>query len=533
MLVISDILISAHLSLIGFAMSHRKREDISKGDESPEENSKDKHPTRISGKRSRSYTDDHGNGRAPELKKAAREGASDEAIEGKKIKSPSKRRSKRSRSSTSDSGRRSEQTYDGGSGEETKKIKSPTSLRKLSKRLRSSTSDDGRAPDKTRGGSNESPVEKRPPGRKRRHSDSDGQEDEKMVPKKKVHVVHESASSKSRGNVNPMDSGKVKLQPGMLGRRKRSETDDQGEGWTGERKTRVSTSRDDETLERLTTTITTPGEKKLPTRMPGKRSHSSSDDRGNGRPPDKRTHEGSRRDDETPEHLSTPVESTGNKVTKPPPKMGKRSQSSTESQEDGRPLEKRAKPAPTMTKVVVASSSKRRDSKPNESAGKGITESGSRSGNKKRAKSPEIFAHNLKVLRKKSAMRRKKLTKEVKVVEITCMCCTELCRYDMKVFPFIFSLAQMTCPWCCAVGGREMRFDDSSTRLTQTSTGSHVCYCSYPTVVSPSPKNKVKGGRTLQLLLGFNVYLYRDILHIQCHPVPAPVVTNTSLVPFG
>ena len=36
---------------------------------------------------------------------------------------------------------------------------------------------------------------------------------------------------------------------------------------------------------------------------------------------------------------------------------------------------------------------------------------------KRRAKSPEIFAHNMRVLRKKSAMRRRKLAKEVKVVK--------------------------------------------------------------------------------------------------------------------
>ena len=33
---------------------------------------------------------------------------------------------------------------------------------------------------------------------------------------------------------------------------------------------------------------------------------------------------------------------------------------------------------------------------------------------KRRPKSPEIFAHNMKVLRKKSAMRRRKLVKEVR-----------------------------------------------------------------------------------------------------------------------
>ena len=37
---------------------------------------------------------------------------------------------------------------------------------------------------------------------------------------------------------------------------------------------------------------------------------------------------------------------------------------------------------------------------------------------KRRPKSPEIFAHNMKVLRKKSAMRRRKLVKEVKIIKI-------------------------------------------------------------------------------------------------------------------
>lgn len=37
---------------------------------------------------------------------------------------------------------------------------------------------------------------------------------------------------------------------------------------------------------------------------------------------------------------------------------------------------------------------------------------------KRRPKSPEIFAHNMKVLRKKSAMRRRKLVKEVKIASV-------------------------------------------------------------------------------------------------------------------
>ena len=40
---------------------------------------------------------------------------------------------------------------------------------------------------------------------------------------------------------------------------------------------------------------------------------------------------------------------------------------------------------------------------------------------KRRPKSPEIFAHNMKVLRKKSAMRRRKLIKEVKIVSVQCL----------------------------------------------------------------------------------------------------------------
>ena len=404
-------------------MSHRKHEDVSKGDESPEENSKDKPPTRKTGKRTRSHTDNHGNGRPPE-KKERKEGASDVTLkaDSKKNKSPTKKVSKRSRSSTSDNRRsRERKAQEGGSDKESTKktIKSPT--RKETRRSRSSASDDGR-PHEKKGGSNESPVEKKPPGKKRQHSNSDGQEDEKL-PKKKPHVQRapEGASNKSKDDKSqPVVSGKVKLIPGMLGKKRIwSESDDRDEGiGQAGKKSRTSTSRDDETLEPLST----PVEKKMPsTKVPEKRAHSNSDERGNDGPPERRTaHEAvhSSRDDQTPERFSTPVETTGNKV-KPPLKMGKTSRSSTESQsqEDGRPpSEKRAKLAPGMTKTVLPTS-RRRDSKPNETVGKG-TENGSRSGNKKRAKSPEIFAHNLKVLRKKSAMRRKKLTKEVRVVKV-------------------------------------------------------------------------------------------------------------------
>lgn len=41
------------------------------------------------------------------------------------------------------------------------------------------------------------------------------------------------------------------------------------------------------------------------------------------------------------------------------------------------------------------------------------TGSSAKSGTKRRPKSSEIFEHNFKVLRKKAAMRRKKLSKEV------------------------------------------------------------------------------------------------------------------------
>ena len=452
-------------------MSHRKREEVSKGGESPEENSKEKPSRRIAGKRSRSHTDEQGGGRPP-VKKAHGDGAGNETL-SKKSKSSMKKLSKRSRSSTSDDRRsRERKTQEGGDDfneEGTKNKKSPS--KKQNRRSRSSTSDDGR-PHEKRGGSNESPVEKKPPpGRKRRHSDSDDQEDEKLpkkkmhahdsaqrksdsdgqddkkLPKKKAHIhvpdsaerkrqhsnsdsqedeklskkkVHvpepEGASNKSKDDKSqPVVSGKVKLIPGMLGRKKIwSESDDREEeiGQAG-RKSRTSTSRDDESPERLST----PVEKKEPsTKAPGKRTHSNSDDKGNSRPPEKRTAREdvrSSRDDQTPERFSMPVETTGSKV-KPPPKVGKRSRSSTENHEEGRPpLEKKAKLESGMTKTTLASS--RRDSKPSESVGKG-TENGSRSGAKKRARSPEIFAHNLKVLRKKSAMRRKKLTKEVRVV---------------------------------------------------------------------------------------------------------------------
>lgn len=410
-------------------MSHRRLEDVSKGDESPEENRKDKPSARKTGKRTRSHTDDV---RSSE-KKARREDPSNETVklESKKTKSPTKRVSRRSRSSASDDRRsRERKGREGGSDEEStrKTTKSPT--RKQSRKSKSSTSDDGR-PHERKGGSKESPVEKKPPtSKKRQHSDSDGQEEEKL-PKKKTHVqpVAEGASTKSKddkrqqpvASSSSSSSKQFKLIPGMLGKKRIfSESDDQDEG-SG--KTRASVGgRDDEAPEHLST----PVEKKAPNaKVPGKRGHS--DEKENGRPPEKRTaleSVRSSRDDQTPERLSTPVpvpmETAGNK-TKPPPKVGKRSRSSTEgqSQEDGRPPpEKRAKAAPTMTKAALPISGRRRDSKPGETIGKG-TENGSRSGNKKRAKSPEIFAHNLKVLRKKSAMRRKKLTKEVKVVKTT------------------------------------------------------------------------------------------------------------------
>ena len=441
-------------------MSHRKHEDVNKGNESTEENSKDKPPARKTGKRTRGHTDDHGNGRLPE-KKVRREAAGDETLkaESKKSKLPTKKVSKRSRSSTSDNRRsRERKAQEGGSDEESNKktIKSPT--RKQSRRSRSSTSDDGRLEKK--GESNESPMEKKLSGKKRQHSNSDGQEDEKLpkkksnvqhvqapegagkkrrhsnsdgqedekLPKKKSNVQHvhipEGASKKSKDDKSqPVVGGKVKLIPGMLGKKRiwsESDDRDEGVGEAGKKSHASASGRNDKTPEPLST----PVEKKVPnTKVSGKGTHSNCDEKGNQRPLEKRTaHEAvhSSRDDQTPERFSTPVESTGNKV-KPPLKMGKTSRSSTESQsqEDGRPPpEKRAKLAPGMTKTVLASN-RRRDSKPNETVSKG-TENGSRSGNKKRAKSPEIFAHNLKVLRKKSAMRRKKLTKEVRVVKTTC-----------------------------------------------------------------------------------------------------------------
>ena len=419
-------------------MSHRRHEDVSKGDESAEENRKDKPPARKTGKRTRSHTDDLGNGRSAE-KKARREDPSDETVklESKRTKSPGKRVSRRSRSSASDDRRsRERKGQEGGSDEENarKTTKSPT--RKQSRRTKSSTSDDGR-PHERKGGSKESPVEKKPPaGKKRQHSDSDGQEEEKLSKKKtRVPPVAEGASSKSKDDkrqqpvVSSSSSKQFKLIPGMLGKKRIfSESDDQDEG-SGKSRASVS-GRDDEAPEQLST----PVEKKVPNaKVPGKRAHS--DEKENGRLSEKRTaleSVRSSREDQTPERLSTPVpvETAGNK-TKPPPKVGKRSRSSTEgqSQEDGRPPpEKRAKAAPTMTKTVPPSSGRRRDSKPGETIGKG-TENGSRSGNKKRAKSPEIFAHNLKVLRKKSAMRRKKLTKEVKVVKSTCWLCDDVFLY--------------------------------------------------------------------------------------------------------
>ncbi len=416
-------------------MSHRKHEDVSKGDEGPEENRKDKPPARKAGKRTRSHTDDLGSGRSSE-KKARREDPSDETLklERKRTKSPAKRVSKRSRSSASDD-RRSRETrkvQEGGSDEESTRrtIKSPT--RKQSRRAKSSTSDDGR-PRERKGGSKESPVEKRPPtSKKRQPSDSDGQEEPKK--KGRMQSVPEGASSKSKDDKNqPVASSgsskQFKLIPGMLGRKKIfSESDDQDEG-SGQagKKTRATCSvsgRDDETPEHLST----PVEKKVANaKVPGKRAHG--DEKDSGMPPEKKIQlesVRSSRDDQTPERISTPVPvDTAGSKTKPAPKVGKRSRSSTEgqSQEDGRPpSEKRgAKIAPTMTKTVPPgpSSGRRRDSKPGETIGKGA-ENGSRSGNKKRAKSPEIFAHNLKVLRKKSAMRRKKLTKEVKVVKTIC-----------------------------------------------------------------------------------------------------------------
>ena len=420
-------------------MSHRKHEDVSKGNESPEENSKSKQPARKSGKRTRGHTDELGDGR-PSEKKARRENPNNEALktDSKKGKSPAKKLSRRSRSSTGDDRRsRERKAQEGGSDEEqsTKKpTKSPT--RKQSRRSRSSTSDDGR-PHEKKGGSNESPVEKKPPSKKRQHSDSDGKEDEKLPKKKaRIHVepVPEDGSNKSKDERSrPVVSGKVnkvKLIPGMLGKKRIfSESDDQdeGSGQTGKKShASASTSasgKDDETPEQLST----PGEKKVPsTKVLGKRERSDSDEKENGKPPEKRTalesvhvHVRSSRDDHTPEHLPTPVvETTGSKTTKPPPKLGKRSRGSTEGQgqEDEKPPpEKRGKAAPGMIKTVPASS-RRRDSKPGDVMGKG-NENGSRTATKKRAKSPEIFAHNLKVLRKKSAMRRKKLTKEVMVVK--------------------------------------------------------------------------------------------------------------------
>lgn len=430
-------------------MSHRKHEDVSKGDESPEENSKEKPPTKIAGKKSRSHTDVQGNGR-PHEKKARRDSTSDETfkVESKKSKSLTKKLSKRSRSSASDDRRSHERkTYEGESDEEAVTKKTKSLSRKQSRRSRSSTSDDGR-PHEKKGGSNESPVEKKPPSRKkRRHSDNDDQEDDTWkLPKKKTNIpvdvsegaekkrqrsdsdgqegeqlskkkthVPETASNKSKDDKS---RGKVKLIPGMLGRKKIwSESDDRDEevGQTEKKRN----AKDDDNPEHLST----PVEMKVPsTNLLGKRAaQSNSDDKGNGRPLEKRAaHEDIRnsRDDQTPERISTPVETTGSKV-KPSPKVVKRSRSSTESHEEGRLLlEKRAKLESGMTKTTVASS-RRRDNKPGESVVKG-TENGSRTGAKKRAKSPEIFAHNLKVLRKKSAMRRKKLTKEVKVVNTIC-----------------------------------------------------------------------------------------------------------------
>ena len=412
-------------------MSHRKHEDVSKGNDSSEESSKDKPPTRKAGKRTRSHTDAPGNGKSSE-KKARRERSCDETLkaDSKNSKSPAKRVSKRSRSSTSDDRRsRERKAQEGDSDEDNagKTIKSPT--RKHSRRSRSSTSEDGRLHGK-KGVSNESPVEKKPPGKKRRHSNSEGQEEEK-VPKKKTHLppVTEAVSSKSKDDKSqPVVSGKVKLIPGMLGKKRIfSESDDQGEetGQAG-KKTRASdgaSSKDDETsLEH----VSTPVEKKVPsTKVPGNRAHSGSEEKGNGPPTEKRIaleSVRSSRDDQTPERFSTPAETTAVK-TKPPVKVVQRSsRSSTEGQshEDGRPHPEKRASGPTKT--VVATSRRRDSGKPGETMGKG-TEIGSKSGNKKRAKSPEIFAHNLKVLRKKSAMRRKKLTKEVKVVKDICYRC--------------------------------------------------------------------------------------------------------------
>ena len=65
-------------------------------------------------------------------------------------------------------------------------------------------------------------------------------------------------------------------------------------------------------------------------------------------------------------------------------------------------------------KTSTRGGSVRREAEKRKDSENGVAKSSA----KKRPKSPEIRVHNMKVLRKKSAMRRRKLAKEVLVVNI-------------------------------------------------------------------------------------------------------------------
>ena len=410
-------------------MSYRKHDGSSSNDD--ESSGKDKLAAKHSQKRSKSLADEQEGHQKPEKNHETMKVALE-------MKSLTKKLSERSRSSANNKKAREGKRHGSCSDEETKKIKSVT--RELSRRLESSASDDGRSHKKT------------------------GQEDEKLLKKNaRKRDFDKDRSEKQTVAINSSNnSSKVKLVPGMLGKKRLWSGNNDQQPAATEKKLCTSTSKEDEI-------VFTPVGKKVTPKIAENRLHSThADENGNRNPStERRIHESSCKD-ETAEHFFTLPESGGSRVKVLSLKAEKRPWSSTESQEDrGKSPEKKPKLEAVLARTVAGG--KRRDSKPsNDGVGK-VTENVNRSRNKKRAKSPEIFAHNLKVLRKKSGMRRRKLTKEVTVFTAICygitviktllhIACTVLCVVQVirKVYMYMYIawIAWVMCLYVCVYPAR-------------------------------------------------------------------------------